>query len=448
MNDLLLTLRNFILLAVIVMLSSTAKAQVFYENGIYYEVTSSYDNLEASVYPYNGSYQGVLEIPETVTTMVWCDYEQFEMTYTVTGISNDAFRDCNQLTKVVLPNTIRSIGRNAFYNCSALSEINLPASLTSIGSSAFGYCTSLNSIVIPENVNTIGWNAFYCCTGLTDVTISSAVTELNGTFFGCTGLTAVEIPQSVTKLDGTFTGCTGLKAMNVPASVEYIGARTFDGCTALASVVLPSSLTYIAEQAFFNCENLKIVTCLAVTPPSMYTNDSESFDYLTYMDGLLFVPSASIPQYQSTDWWSLFQHIQGLLTLNVTSMTLNKGKSFKLVTNFAPGFILDSPVTWRSSNPTTVAVTNNGLIRALAVGQAVIYATAGNEEVSCQVIVMDGEHILGDIDGDGQVAIGDITMLIDLILNGGAEPAFDDVDGNGIVDISDITALIDYILNH
>ena len=235
--------------------------------------------------------------------------------------------------------------------------------------------------------------------------------------------------------------------MNVPASVAYIGARTFDGCTALTSVVLPSSLTYVAEQAFFNCENLRMITCLAVVPPTMYTNDSECFDYSTYVDGLLFVPSASILQYQSTDWWSLFQHIQGLMTLNVTSMTLNRGRSFQLVANFAPGFILDSPISWRSSNPSTVWVSNNGLIRAIAVGQSVIYATAGDEEVSCQVIVLQGEIVQGDIDGDGTVGIGDLTMLIDLILSGEADPIVHDVDGNGEVGIGDITVLIDIILN-
>lgn len=448
MNDLLLTLRNVVLMAVLVMLSSTAKAQVFYENGIYYEGNYDSSNPEAVVISSYEGYRGDIEIPATVTTLIYCDYEEFEASFTVVGIADEAFRNCNELTSVVLPNTIRSIGRNAFYGCSILSDINLPSSLTSIGASAFGYCTSLTSMDIPNSVTTIGWNAFYCCTGLTDVTISTSVAELNGTFFGCTGLTSVEIPQSVTKLDGTFTGCTGLTAVNVPASVGYIGARTFDGCTALASVVLPSSLTYIAEQAFFNCENLKTITCLAATPPSMYTNDSECFDYSSYMDGLLFVPSAAIPQYQSTDWWSLFQHVRGLITLNVNSMTLYKGRSFKLTATFAPGFNPDDPISWRSSNTAIVKVTADGTTRAIAVGVAVVYATVGDEEASCEVIVLDSSNPVGDIDGDGEVGIADLSALIDLILSGEGDPDLHDVDGDGVVNISDVSALIDIILGH
>ena len=430
----------------------TASAQYFCHNGIYYQVTDFVWDNGSYVYTVEvtssdgSSYSGEITIPETGTATVEGKYEDYDIDFKVTSIGVEAFRDCNQLTKVVLPNSITSIGRNAFYNCTALTNITLPASLVSIGSSAFAYCTSFTSIVIPNSVRTIDWNAFYCCTGLNDVTISNAVTQLNGTFFGCTGLNAVTIPQSVTKLDGTFTGCTGLTAITVPASVNYIGARTFDGCTALTTVVLPSTLTYIGEQAFFNCENLLSVTCLATTPPSMYTYTSEGFDYSTYMDGMLYVPGASIQQYQSTDWWNLFQNIQGLMSLSDTSVILEEGRTLRLVTTFAPGFIPSSPVSWRSSNTNIVTVTTDGLVKAITEGEAFVYASVDNEEVSCEVIVIAATHTPGDIDGDGEVSIADVTALIDIILMGTGDPSLHDVDGDGVVSISDVTALIDYLM--
>lgn len=453
MKYFLLIRRLTLLLAVLVICSLTANAQIFCENGIYYQVTDyTWDDTGYVIYlvevaeSYDGSYRGEITIPETGTATVEGTYENYEVKFRVTSIGAEAFRDCGELTKVVLPNTITYIGRNAFYNCTALTNITLPTSLESIGSSAFAYCTSFTSIVIPNSVRTIDWNAFYCCTGLNAVTISNAVTQLNGTFFGCTGLTSVEIPESVVKLDGTFTGCTGLTAMTVPASVNYIGARTFDGCSALTTVVLPSSLTYIAEQAFFNCGNLRHVTCLATTPPSMYTYTSEDFDYETYMDGILYVPGASIQQYQSTDWWNLFQNVQGLMSLNETSVTLEKGRTFQLSTIFAPGFNPSSPISWRSSNTNVVTVTADGLIKAITEGDAFVYASVDDEEVSCEVIVIAGTHIVGDVDGDGEVGIADVTALIDIILLGGGDPSLHDVDGDGEIGIADVTALIDYIL--
>ena len=56
----------------------------------------------------------------------------------------------------------------------------------------------------------------------------------------------------------------------------------------------------------------------------------------------------------------------------------------------------------------------------------------------------------GDVDGDGNVGISDVTALIDYILNGNATGVnlnAADCDQNGDIGISDVTALIDYLLN-
>lgn len=55
----------------------------------------------------------------------------------------------------------------------------------------------------------------------------------------------------------------------------------------------------------------------------------------------------------------------------------------------------------------------------------------------------------GDVDGDGNIGIADVTALIDAILTGNMSNisiTAADVDFNGSVDIADVTALIDYIL--
>ena len=55
--------------------------------------------------------------------------------------------------------------------------------------------------------------------------------------------------------------------------------------------------------------------------------------------------------------------------------------------------------------------------------------------------------IPGDVNGDGNLSIADVTALIDLLLEGGEMPDSADVDGNGTVSIRDVTALIDMLLN-
>ena len=64
-----------------------------------------------------------------------------------------------------------------------------------------------------------------------------------------------------------------------------------------------------------------------------------------------------------------------------------------------------------------------------------------------EVQLLSGEIITGDVDGNGEANIDDVTALIDCLMNG-AQPAGNaDIDGNGEVDIDDVTALIDLLLN-
>ena len=53
----------------------------------------------------------------------------------------------------------------------------------------------------------------------------------------------------------------------------------------------------------------------------------------------------------------------------------------------------------------------------------------------------------GDVDGDGNVTISDVTVFIDILLNGSVASGNADVDGDGRVNIDDLTALIDRLLS-
>ena len=52
----------------------------------------------------------------------------------------------------------------------------------------------------------------------------------------------------------------------------------------------------------------------------------------------------------------------------------------------------------------------------------------------------------GDVNGDGNVNISDVTGLVNVLLKGGELPAYCDVNGDGQVNISDVTALINMLL--
>ena len=76
-----------------------------------------------------------------------------------------------------------------------------------------------------------------------------------------------------------------------------------------------------------------------------------------------------------------------------------------------------------------------GLAEALGSGQATVAFELA-------------EGIIGDVDGDGKIAISDVTTLIDLLLNGDdINDKSADVNQDGSVNISDATDLVDMILN-
>ncbi len=178
----------------------------------------------------------------------------------VTAIGNDAFRNCDSLTSISIPDSVTTIDDWAFIGCTGLTSISIPDSVTSIGKAAFSDCTSLTSISIPDSVTAIGDWAFDYCTNLTSISISDSVTSIGDRAFACcTSLTSISIPDSVTSIGSdAFRNCINLTSISIPGSGTSIGSEAFLNCTSLTSISIPDSVTFIGNSAFFNCPNLTI----------------------------------------------------------------------------------------------------------------------------------------------------------------------------------------------
>ena len=99
--------------------------------------------------------------------------------FVVTGIEDEAFRDCVNLVSVTFPETLTSIEHIAFSGCSNLVSIDLPENLTSMGSSVFYGCSSLTSVTCPESLTSIGDAAFYGCSSLTFIDLPDNLTTVS-----------------------------------------------------------------------------------------------------------------------------------------------------------------------------------------------------------------------------------------------------------------------------
>lgn len=125
---------------------------------------------------------------------------------------------------VLIPNTyqnkaVTSIGSSAFKNCNTLIRITIPDSVTSIGYFAFDGCSSLTSITIPDGVTSIGGYAFEGCHSLTSIIVDNDnkyFTSIDGDLYNKDKTKLIR--YAIGKTDASFI---------IPDSVTSIGDYAF-----------------------------------------------------------------------------------------------------------------------------------------------------------------------------------------------------------------------------
>ena len=211
----------------------------------------------------------------------------------LTEIPASSFFGRNNLTSIVIPDSVTYISNVAFIGCknvrfnvsknnknysssddgkilynkdkteliaypSAMGNITIPDNVTSIGDGAFSDCYSLTSITMGNNVITIGNTVFYGCDNLTNITIPDSVTSIGTSVFAwCDNLTEVTMGNNVTSIGGSaFYYCESLTNIRIPEGVTSINNSTFEGCKNLTNVTLGNNVTSIGYGVFYDCSNL------------------------------------------------------------------------------------------------------------------------------------------------------------------------------------------------
>ncbi|MBR5592916.1 MAG: leucine-rich repeat domain-containing protein [Bacteroidaceae bacterium] len=285
---------NYLLTALLLSCCSVVTAHDFEFGGIFYKITDA-TNKTVEVTYRDEAYDTYDEYADDVTIPESVSYDG--VTYSVTGIGTDAFRECYGLVKVIIPGSITSIGENAFRACILLSDFEIPGSVTTIGAKAFEECKGLASVEIPNSVTIIGDSAFYKCSGIASLSIGAGVKTIGrGAFWGCSSLKDLRIEDSNATLklehiaysskgtfydspletiylgrnlnystyayDGTspFVSKTTLKTVTISDCVTEIWGKMFRNCTALTEIEIPNSVTIIGAEAFYLCTGIKSLT--------------------------------------------------------------------------------------------------------------------------------------------------------------------------------------------
>lgn len=194
----------------------------------------------------------------------------------VVELEDGAFKFNQNLTEIVLPETIERIGKEALTVVS-LTSFTCPKALRILEDKALSDCQNLREVILNDSLEEIGENVF-AGAPLTSLRLPKGLRRTNPHFFswlakGCT--VTVDSDNPVMYLDGPFlygdSGNTLLfcfggrdESQSFPSSlslnVHRIESYAFVACSRLSEIHFGEKTREIGEHAFDRCSSLQTVT--------------------------------------------------------------------------------------------------------------------------------------------------------------------------------------------
>lgn len=334
----------------------------------------------------------------------------FELPAEVSEIGDYAFYNNRTIQTIVMGEGVKKIGTHAFASCGALSEITLPDSLEEIGDNAFSSCWALEKATIGPNVKELPEAIFDGCSSLTELTLSEGLVSIGNEAFGtCENLKTLLLPNSLELVSGaSFDLCSPeltleLKPENTRFSIKEGSLCSYDG-TELVVYIDRGSNVYIVPDGITTMRPYCISssTIKSITIPSSVTNiQDKAFGF--------FVSGAMVAQMQTDKNESLavcgfagseaeryatengFAFYTGKPIANAQERLLCVGDTFLYtIENANP-----SQVAFASSDNRVARVDQNGLVEAVGMGNASIFAKIGSDSYRLKVSV-DGDPVEED----------------------------------------------------
>ncbi|MDR2803003.1 MAG: leucine-rich repeat protein [Treponema sp.] len=270
----------------------------------------------------------------------------------VISIGENAFRSCEKLVSITIPNTVKTIGKEAFYNCKALTSIKTPQTIEYIGEGAFWQATGLKTADVPAAG--FGDKAFYGCTSLETVTLSDRLETISKEMFSaCTKLAVINMPAALKKInDSAFASCTKITGdLEMPKTLEYIGASAFKSLTGITSVKLGGKVKIIGEAAFSGCTGITKISGL----DSVETIGKQAFSSCSKLAGTVSMPSLITLNEEA---------FKSCTTIEIIAMPASvdvKNKAFPTSNSVIESFILSGEGNLRTDDSGKILIEGNNI---------------------------------------------------------------------------------------
>lgn len=451
---------------------------------------------------------GSYSVPSTVRTLAQAAFISSQLTQVqipegVTEIELACFAS-SQLARVTLPSTLRTVGVNAFMFCSKLKSITIPGSVKSIGSSAFEKA-GLEKVTIENGVTTIGEDAFISCP-MMSVTLPASVASIGEHAIGYTyqsrayqkidGFMIYGTPGSAAQQYATSNGFTfeststpisnTITASNITLTTDSTRAQTVSlnasalGGAALSyqsdntSVTVSSSGTVTVAKGFVG--TAKITITAAAT--SAYKQTTKTIT-VTVKANVETAATIKVESQSALTGKSLTVPV--LLTKNSGiagfGLTVNYDESVLTLNSITAGSAISGNGTFSTNGNITTwyTVDNTTVTGELMQLNFTVKEDAPEGDTEVTVALTDGldsnlsdedgnpvsvtitagkitvtRGILGDVNGDGSVAIADVVLLNRSVLGKvtltDTAKKLGDVNGDGNISIADVVKLNRYVL--
>lgn len=181
----------------------------------------------------------------------WADYKPYvkliEISSDITYIGMNTFRDCIEVTELILPEGVSRIGASAFNGCEKLYRVNMPESITVIDTGAFLNSQGLREVYYAGGFEK--WNS-----------ISFASKESNPLRY-----------EGKLYFDGIL-----VENLTIPDGVKEINKNVFSNNNCITSVTIPESVEKVGENAFISSDKLEV---------TYYTGTEEQWNAVTIDSG-------------------------------------------------------------------------------------------------------------------------------------------------------------------
>lgn len=349
----------------------------------------------------------------------------------VLEIGDRAFSGCTMLTDIKIPENVTCIGEASFSNCSSITSINIPENVVQIKSFAFRNCQNLKYVHLADSHIAFGWPVFSDCENLTtagpyhsNCSIEYGWTKVipDYAFYDINNLQTVIIPSTIESIGNYAFGVSPIQSIYIDAAIPpSVSPSTFFYYS--ATVYVPRDCKEVYSNApywkDFNIVELVDVESIEIAKDryDIIVGESKEIevtilpDNATYKDLYWSVDNLEIARIDSgdvvgvktgitkitattTDGTNLSASCLISVTNPVLTVSLSKDQvelevedTETITANCSPSDADDTSISWHSSN-TNVAMVDNGIIKAVAVGETKITATAVNGvEANCKVVV-------------------------------------------------------------